>query len=476
MTWLLLAVGLPAVALLFPLRKIAGRGAANAVLDLGLALGLGMGLSAAAYWIWRIVALPEWTFRLADSALWGMVAIAGLWLRASVPAAAARPRASSEWWLAAMTAAVLCTALIFFVVHTQRIPHGDWDAWAIWNLKARFMARGQAYWTDVLSTSLTHFGYPLLLPSSVARIWSWMGDEPPLAGAAVAGVFVVASPIVVAGALARMRGWTPALWGGLLVIAAWPQAVYGSFQFADVPLGFFVLATVVLIALDTTSHGDRRFAALAGLSMGLACLVKNEGLPFMLGLTMAYVGYQAALRRAPFLDRAARVGGFLIAAVPFWMLLYWMKTSAPSTGLASAFTDAEALSKLTDLGRHTQILRAFLSTTWGWSGLWFAGAPPILALALCLGGWQLDRRHRAAAGFAAVALVTMLVSYYAAYVVSPYELTWHLSTSLHRILVHIWPTFVWLFCLVVSFDPDRHRETAAGPPAYEQRSPLATPP
>jgi hypothetical protein len=55
----------------------------------------------------------------------------------------------------------------------------------------------------------------------------------------------------------------------------------------------------------------------------------------------------------------------------------------------------------------------------------------------------------------------MTLAYYAAFLVTPYDLSWHIL-SLNRILVHVWPTFVLAFCLVVSFDPDRSGITLPG--------------
>jgi hypothetical protein len=36
------------------------------------------------------------------------------------------------------------------VVHYTRAPNGEWDAWAIWNQKARFLLRGGHDWTQAL--------------------------------------------------------------------------------------------------------------------------------------------------------------------------------------------------------------------------------------------------------------------------------------------------------------------------------------
>ena len=41
-------------------------------------------------------------------------------------------------------------------------------------------------------------------------------------------------------------------------------------------------------------------------------------------------------------------------------------------------------------------------------------------------------------------LLTMFVAYFFSYVLTPMDLTWHLSTSLGRLYVQLWPSFIFL--------------------------------
>ena len=457
MMLLLFGVGLPVLVLsALILGCLEARGP-RGVLTFGLAAGLGTGLAAAVFCAWRFVAPSQdlSAFPWGEGVLLGLVALVALAVVASLARA---PRA--EWSFEARCvagAAVVMGALslTYFGLQSARMPHGEWDAWAIWNLKARFLFRGGEHWQDLFSTAITHPGYPLLVPSAVARLWTWIGRESPFMGVLVAGTFTYAAPLVVAGSLAHLRGWTYGAWGGLLTVAATPLTVYGAWQVADVPFGFFVVASVVLISLAVASRQPWRLALLAGMAVGMAGLAKNEGQPFMVGVTAAYVGYCLFQRRWSVTVRAMNILAFAAAALPFWLLLALIREASPAVGLASAFTDDLAVSKITDIGRHALIVRSLLSYFWGWAGLTFLGAAPLFLAALWLGGWRLDERTRAAAGFGTWALAVMIASYYLAYLVSPYDLAWHISSSLHRILVHIWPTFVWVFCLLVRFDPVR---------------------
>src|SRR5262245_40880453 len=83
---------------------------------------------------------------------------------------------------------LFCTMGVFVLLSVQS-PHGWWDAWGNWNLRARFLFRGETHWTDVLSPYLAHPDYPLLLPGFVAREWKAIGSDTIGVPAAVAFLF-----------------------------------------------------------------------------------------------------------------------------------------------------------------------------------------------------------------------------------------------------------------------------------------------
>jgi len=68
-------------------------------------------------------------------------------------------------------------------------------------------------------------------------------------------------------------------------------------------------------------------------------------------------------------------------------------------------------------------------------------------------------RRRPVAIASSIALLTMFVAYFFAYVVTPMDLTWHLSTSLGRLYVQLWPSFIFLS--LAALRP--HQEAASKP-------------
>jgi len=152
------------------------------VLDLGL-----VALLAGCLWFWR-TRLSSVHARAAA----GMRSPLPQWLDRVVMAC-----------LGLALAAAFYAAILRSIVH----PHGEgWDAFAIWNLHARFLFRGGAHWRDGFSSLIpwSHPDYPLLLPSAVAHFWTvihllhgrssmrlpWSSTRPHLCSAGRAGVAV----------------------------------------------------------------------------------------------------------------------------------------------------------------------------------------------------------------------------------------------------------------------------------------------
>jgi hypothetical protein len=74
---------------------------------------------------------------------------------------------------------VLGIYAVSFIVKSLNLPHGSWDAWAIWNMRARFLYRGGVHWAQAFSEKYlwSHPDYPVLVPGNVARIWDYRGEK-----------------------------------------------------------------------------------------------------------------------------------------------------------------------------------------------------------------------------------------------------------------------------------------------------------
>ena len=206
---------------------------------------------------------------VVESAVLLAVAAAAWQTRRPPAPAPARPGALEWGALAAAAAAVGITAFAF-ARQVPNVPHGDWDAWAIWNLHARFLALGASEWRLLFRPELTfsHNDYPLLLPAIVARTWAWSaGTNGPIV---VAGLFTLAPLLAVYGAVARRAGLVGSAVAPLLLAGTGEWVVWGLSQGTDVPIAALVVAALacLTVAGDGASESTLRCLGLVRCSSG----------------------------------------------------------------------------------------------------------------------------------------------------------------------------------------------------------------
>lgn len=228
-------------------------------------------------------------------------------------------RAAPLAWLGGIAAAV-CVAAFLAAVYlvAGASPQGDWDAWTIWNVRAKFLAH-EGLWRNAVSPELaeSHPEYPLLWPAAVARAWSESGaitQAAPQAGAFFSSLALV---MMFAFGVAARAGWQ---WGALAtatLLMTTPLWRSAPGQVADIPLAALMLAAVVAAAAGQRAGWDAAGLALSGALASMAAFTKTEGLAFcvLLGVTLAVA---ARARAAWWLAGAAPV--LALAALFHWLL------------------------------------------------------------------------------------------------------------------------------------------------------------
>ena len=163
----------------------------------------------------------------------------------------------------------LVSSLISFAIAFLKEPHGRWDAWLIWNMHARFLFLGGEGWRGAFASGLdwSHWDYPLLLPLSIARGWTYTGGEGIHLPAVMAFFFTFLLLGLLLTSLALLRGRIQGFLGAMVLMGTPFFIVMGTSQFADVPLALFILTTLVLLFLHARSPGNRP----GGVDSGGAC-------------------------------------------------------------------------------------------------------------------------------------------------------------------------------------------------------------
>ena len=429
------------------------------LLKLCLATGLALGLSSCTFFIWLVIHGPSRTgliiselaaFTFATGILFyagnkrGPRADAG---RHSAPASIPKTR----WMLAALAACAcvaLATALTRFIFLSLAAPHGEVDALTIWNLRARFLARGGAQWLDSFTSLLaTHVpDYPLLLPASIARWWTYLGDDPTLVPALVAMLFTFATIGLASSSLGLFRSKGQGLLAGVVLLGTPFLIKHGASQYGDVPLGFFMLATLVAFSLHEKAAGHRDgLPALAGMLAGFAAWTKNEGLLFVLVVAVARL--LVVVPASGWKSYGSEMRAFAKGLLPVLLIVLFFKSHI-APGLSPIFAEqgtATTLERLTDSARYIETGQAFLrkATRFGHPGF------VVLLGYLLLVGRRAGGTNHPGIRSAALAWGLMLAGYFMVFIVTPHGLRYQIDTSLDRLWIQLWPSAVFTFFLFV---------------------------
>ncbi len=322
---------------------------------------------------------------------------------------------------------VLAASAAAFLFVALKEPQGEWDAWSIWNLHARFMARGGTAWTAMFSKELawSYPDYPLLLPALVAQAWSAARTESLFVPMAIAFLFTFGTVAALLGVVRELRGWEQALLAGTFLLGTVEFIGQGLSQYADVPLGFYILVSLALLFFE-----DRKSIALSGAMAAFAAWTKNEGLLFVAAVLLArYV----ARRRSGTLSRlAVELRYFASGLAPVLAILALFKFRyAPAPDLSFA-------QRALDFGRYVTVIEAFLK-----NGLLLGTflVPGVLVLAayVWLVGFRVETRERVGLTTCVVAIAIVLLGDFAGFLLLPNDLNLRIDTSLDRVLMQLWP-------------------------------------
>jgi len=446
-----------------------------------LALGWGLGVGSWTFFLWLVVAgSPGPGLAVAEAVVFALLLVGFIiLLRRGRPTlelpAPARFGGALPVILTAVFALVVIARAVQVVAFNDLFPHGVGDAYFIWNMKARFLYRAGEDWRLIFTfpppdnekLPLAPPDYPLLVPATVARAWCYAGAESTREPALLAVLFTVAGIVLLYAVVTALRGRSQGAIAGL-ALAATPFYVFlGSAQVADIPLAFYMLAAVALFALyDATGATDRRWVVLAGMMAGLAGWTKNEGLLFvavLFAVRLAVVTTRDGLR-AWLRETAALVLGLL----PFvCLLLYYRVALVPAANyLLAAQGGQTTLDRLTDGWRYRTILLTLLfqlvpghSAHWSTIGYILLAAIPYRLL---LGRNPGPTRRVAVTPLLVVLL--MMLGYLLVYLNTPLDLTGHLKSSLHRVMMHVWPIAILWFFLRTASPEEALARTPGNPP------------
>jgi hypothetical protein len=344
--------------------------------------------------------------------------------------------------------------LIFFAnvldewhARTLLNPHGHWDAWAIWNLRAKFIFSTE-YWENGFSDWVhwSHPDYPLLIPSFIAREWSFLGRISPAVPALLGLVFLLSVVFTLVMGVGIFNGLTSGVLAGMFALSV-AQTSLNYLQYADLPLAFFFLAANLAFYLAGTKYqSDHRIFFLAGFFTGAALWTKNEGIIFVLVILISEVLF-AFLTGLQFSNLKKRWLYIFLGCLPFLFVWILFNLSlAPSNDLIASSTLSGNLSRISDLGRMRLVGEHFLSLLFA---PWSLRVPlvPLLLFYLLVVGIHPSQSRRHEMLLLGGRLLLMVSFYFSIYLLTPRPLDWHLESSADRLFLQLLPSLILMVFL-----------------------------
>ncbi len=339
----------------------------------------------------------------------------------------------------------LTLSIFSFLNQLILYPHGMGDPWAIWNLHARFLYRGGNNWKDGFTNiiSWSHPDYPLLLSGYVARCWKWVGNDTVLVPAFVSMFFTYMTVGLVYSSISVFRTREQGYLAGLTLLCVPFFIEHGAQQYADIPIGFYFLATFVLFSFqERLSQKHPHFPIFTGIFSSLAAWTKNEGLLFL--FVVLLVGFIVNLTTKNHASLKQTMW-FIIGALPVLILLIYFKTQiAPRGDIFSAQSSQQIIDKLSTVKRYIEIITSYVKEILRFGkGYTFA----VLVIYFLLLGINKDNKSNKTYLPYISIILFMLIGYFIIYLITPHDLKWHLDSSLNRLFIQLWPSFVFIFFL-----------------------------
>jgi hypothetical protein len=459
-------IGASIILILFPKSKLQG---VWLVLTISLGAGLGLGITSSMIFMWlAIIGRPGSYYFAAELSLAVILAIFAFYrIHHSTYSTQKNSVLLGETipitivWLRNIFLFLMLISVGSFLLKTFfQDPHGIWDAVDTWNYRARWLFRGGPHWSYAFSLRARDgLDYPLLITASVFRMWQILGKDPIAIPILIAGIFTFGSYLILFSSLALLRGRNQGYLAAIFLFASTQFINIGTYQYADVPLAFFILSTIILFSLkDRYPEISFPLLFLAGLTVSCAAWTKNEGQLFLVLVIFVYLLGQ--LRKQEWSKTLKEFICFALGLAPVLGTLFYFKINF---ALENAHLNDSTLKQLgtylTDINRYILVgsiwVDKFLTfndgIVWLMAGYFFFSG--------------LDRpdliKKRLLAP--AILLLLLMCGYFFVYITYPGNPRDLLSASLRRIIIQLWPTWVFLFFYCVQ-GPEKNVSIPANSP------------
>ncbi len=419
-----------------------------------IAVGLGVGVSSCV-WFGCMMLYPSSALApfVTEFVLFAVLGILCLRQRSIGKNAAPLPGADSmaptqaARWLPNIAVIALMISIGCFIMLSLTHHYGDWDALMIWNLRAKFLFAGKEHWQDGLTNSLfwSHPDYPLLIPGFIACCWRLLQTTAPAIPQALAFLFFIATALLVFSTLLVIRGKTQAFFALALLVTTPHFVGQAANQCADIPLGYFMLASLCCILLVSKfPEAKLNLYVTTGLMAGFAAWTKNEGLAFACVLLLAQLilTFRSKEVRTTWREPMAVLSGLL----PVIISILCFKHLAPANYIVGTQNLGQIFADLSDWHRYILIIQNFIYQSVLF-GHWILSPVPILMVYCLRKPLHVNALLTKATSNVSLILLLTLLSYFLIYLIFPADLAGldqAMTVSLDRLFLAIWPSILVL--------------------------------
>lgn len=366
--------------------------------------------------------------------------LAGIWRRRAEPIYL--PPEKTPVWILLLCPIAIGYGLYAIGTDVLVFPTLEWDAFAIWQLKAKMLATfplypRPAYFFDV-RLSYSHLRYPLLWPMICAGIDAANQSLREGLGKIPAYLFYLGTGICIYGTVRRSRGRTAAIIAAGLVLTAPVVYRYGGSGTAEMALTAFYTASIICILRwqQEQRWGD---LILCGLFSAAMAWTKNEGQALaLINAIVILVLSPRPLGRKNILAVLAFAGIVLVLFIPW--LIYIHPLPRSDEDYANRLNLYEMSTHLYRLPAIAWAMITEVVNFKDWGIFWIL----LAALAALERGSPTSRTIRTLW----VLLILQALVYFPPYIVANWDLDELLPATVDRLFMHMMPAAALLIGLL----------------------------
>lgn len=329
-------------------------------------------------------------------------------------------------------AMVLIATLLYYRYHDS---FGAWDAVAIWNMHASFLAEntGFFHFLDPIMHQ-SHPDYPLLIPSLIAAFWNTLAIKSAIIPALIhLGIFYLL--IYTIWKLIAQKNRIIALISIAILCLDRHFIARASSEYADTALALIYVIGIASLLIPYLAE-KKSTDIILGFVMASGVWIKNDAALFLLlFIPIWLVKYRN--------NRLNQLKYLILGASPVLISLFYFKFQmAPANIIMVKTLDPQFPANI-DIFHRLNIIATYCLKT-------LLTSFPIIILGsaiLIYIRFKIKLKTELNAG---LLLFATLLGYIAVYLITPYEIEWHVKHSITRLFHQLYPATILLMAYIIS--------------------------